>query len=229
MASVGRNQAPVTAPGSGGAVVIAGRRKDTYHSKQFAVTMNGRLVAGGVLLLVFVAGVAAFAAGLGPAPGGDSGGGELTDVPTGTGTIYGGSGTATDDGGSDGGGSDGSTATAESGPPFVFEVTEIDECGRTCRDVTVTLFNEQEDTATGVTIYTRIFAGNSTDESDKVWEGKEDVGRLEGGGSVTATKRVELSLMEANQVRENDGWVTVLTTVRSDETTITFRSREQVL
>lgn len=36
---------------------------------------------------------------------------------------------------------------------------DVEECGQTCRDVTSTLSNNQDETATGVTVYTRVFAG----------------------------------------------------------------------
>lgn len=167
-------------------------------------------------LLATAAG-AAFVVGFDQGPDGPDDGGPGTDLPTGT--VY--------DGGSDGG--TGEPTESASPPPFSFTVDAIDECGRTCRDVTVTLVNEQSEAARGVTVVTRLFAGqDNTDPDDLVWRTEIDVGTLDAGASVRTTERVDLSLQEALQIEQRNGWVTVLTTVRSDELTVTFRDSEQV-
>lgn len=187
-------------------------------------------VVGAVVAVVAVGGAAAFIAGIGPL--GDLGGGQsdtVTETPDSTGTVY------DDSGGSSGGDDDGGEGTASDGsggdslPPYTFAVTSIEECGQTCRDVTVRLDNNRDETATGLSVYTRIFAGNSTDSGDKVWEEKRDVGSLEAGGSTTETSRVELSYSEGFQIQQEDGWITILTTVESDDVTITFKERRNVL
>ncbi|WP_297889427.1 hypothetical protein [uncultured Halorubrum sp.] len=177
--------------------------------------MKRSSVIGAVLALVVLTAAAGamLYAGPGPAPGGsaqDSGGEEF---PTES---------STDEGGS----TESGTTAAE---PFTFTVDETTECGTTCRDVTATLNNERNETATGVTTYTRIYAGeNDTDTDDVVWEGTVDVGTLEGGASHTATERVELSLLDAGKVSQNDGWITIVTTVESDDGTVTFRESRRV-
>lgn len=174
------------------------------------------IAVGAVLLALLVAGLgAAYFAGVGPAPGGSDDRQRLTDVPTGTpiGTAWSGE----------------SAVAGSSTPPFGFTIEAIEECGRTCRDVTVSLSNERDEPATNVTVFTRIYAGqDNTAEEDLVWSGKEPVGTLEAGGSYTATERVELSLQEALAVENNGGWITVVTTVRSRERTVTFRESRQV-
>ena len=197
--------------------------------------MNLKAVAvvGVVVFAVAVGGVAAFIAGIGPL--GDIGGSSdaVTETPESTGTVYGDAGESSgggDDSGTDdeGTASDGAGDT-ESVPPYTFAVEAIEECGQTCRDVTVRLDNNRNETGTGVSVYTRIFAGNSTDSGDKVWEERRDVGTLEAGRSATETSRVELSYSEGYQVQQADGWITILTTVESDDVTITFRERRDVL
>lgn len=182
--------------------------------------MNTKYLAiGGVALLV-VAGVAgAFVTGFGPAPGGDSGS-DVESFPTATSTA-----TPSDDG--TGGSGTSGTTTATAVPPYGFTINSIEECGQTCRDVTSTLTNQQETTAENVTVYTRIFVGNDTD-GDVIWQGKESVGTLDAGESYTATRRVELSYSEAIAVRQNDGWITVQTTVKSNDRTVTFTDQRQV-
>jgi hypothetical protein len=169
---------------------------------------------GGILVaLVVVAGIgAALYTGLGPAPGGDSGA-DIEDFPTEEDT-------------------DGNETTAPSSAdtlPFSFTIDNTEKCGQTCREVTATLDNNQNETATAVTVYIRILAGeNNTETDDIVWEGTEDVGAMDPAASHTTTKRIELSLQEARTVDQNDGWITILTTVESDTTTVTFQDSEQV-
>lgn len=171
--------------------------------------MDRRLLAVG-LAVALVAGGAAFAAGFGPASGGSD---EPEDEPFPTAT-------ATPAGGT-------SDGTATPGPAFEFAIDRMEECGRTCRDVTSTLRNGGDARATGVVVRTRVFVGNGTD-GDVAWSGRERVGALAVGGSHTATRRVELSYSEGFAVRRADGWITIQTTVTSDQRTVTFTDRRQV-
>jgi hypothetical protein len=118
-------------------------------------------------------------------------------------------------------------ATPEPAPDVAFTVDRIETCGRTCRDVTSTVTNDGSAAATDVTVYTRIYAGKGTD-GDVVWEGRERVGSLGAGESSTTTERVDLSLADAVTVESADGWVTVQTTIQSDEETVTVTQRRQV-
>jgi hypothetical protein len=112
--------------------------------------------------------------------------------------------------------------------PFEFEVSETEACGRTCRDVTVSLTNTGETAATNVTISARIFAGNTTSDRNPIWDEQEAVGTLAVGETVTSTRRIELGFGEAAAVWNNDGWITIVTVVTSDEDTARFTQREQV-
>ncbi|WP_096389235.1 hypothetical protein [Halopenitus persicus] len=175
------------------------------------------LTVGIVVLALAVAVGAAVYTGVGPAPGSDSGE-PIEEFPTEEPSTE----QPEDD--------DASTTTSTPDTePFSFTIDETEECGTTCRDVTATLYNEQDETATGTTTYIRIFAGeDNVDTDDVVWEGTVDVGTLEAGASHTTTERVELSLQEARKVDRNDGWITIQTTVESDDTTVTFRNSERV-
>ncbi len=171
------------------------------------------LIGGAVVVLVVAVGLgAALYTGAGPAPGGDSGD-EIEEFPT------------ADDADTD----DSDTTSPDETDPFSFNIDEIEECGETCRDVTATLDNNQDETATNVTVYIRIFAGqDNTDTDDIVWEGTEDAGTVEAGEDHTTTERVELSLQDARKIDQEDGWITILTTVESDDTTVTFQDSERV-
>lgn len=176
--------------------------------KLIALVVVGLLVVGGVAF--------ALATGFGPAPGGDA---DSTEAfPTAT------------SGAADDGGSGDDTAGTETAVdnPFAVVIENTETCGDTCSDVTVSLTNRQSVDATGVTAYTRVFAGNSTDASDEVWRGSEDIGTLAAGETYTTTKRVELSYSEAFAVQQADGWVTIQTTIQTDDRTITFSERENV-
>lgn len=187
--------------------------------------MNRKYVVGGLLVVfVVVTGLgAALYTGVGPAPGGGSGD-TIEEFPIATPT----------DGESDSSSSSETARESDSSlssetAPFSFTIDDIVECGQTCRDVTATLQNNQDETATSVTVFTRIFAGeNNTDTADIVWEGKENVGTQEAGVTHTTTERIELSLQEAHRIEQNDGWITILTTVQTDETTVTFQDNQQV-
>lgn len=170
-------------------------------------------ISGVLVVLVVLAGLgAAFYTGAGPAPGGDSGD-DIDEFPT----------------ADDADNAEPEATSLDESDPFSFEIDDIEECGQTCRDVTVTLHNNQNDTATNVAVYIRIFAGeNNTDADDIVWEGTEEVGTLEAGASQTTTERVELSIQEARMIDEEDGWITILKTVESDDTTVTFQDSEKV-
>lgn len=169
------------------------------------------LVVGVFVVVLLAVGIgAAVYYGMGPAPGGTDSGEELTDFPTAT-------------------TSDGTGTTATETPPFSFIIDEIEECGQTCRDVTATLHNTQDETATGVTVFTRVFAGeDNTADEDLVWEGKEEVGTIEASASHTTTRRVELSLQDARKIDQNGGWITLQTSVQTDDQTVTFSDSEQV-
>ena len=181
---------------------------------------NRTLRAGGLLVAVLVVGGlgAAMYTGVAPTPGSEpasesepSSGSEpapesdTESFPTGT---------------------EGNRSATEASP-FTFTVEEIDDCGETCRDVTATVENTQEEPAESVTVSTSIFAGeNSTEEV--VWEGTEEVDTLAAGESHTSTTRVDLSLTDAYAIDRNDGWITIVTTVESDNETTTIRESRQV-
>lgn len=174
------------------------------------------LAAVAVLLALVLTGAgAAYYADVGPASSGTDDRERLTDYDTGTPLGTAGSGETPASGGS--------------AAPFSFTVETIEECGGTCRDVTASLHNHQDEPAANVTVFTRIYAReDSTAEEDLVWTGKEEVGTLAAGGTHSATKRVELSLSEALKVESNGGWVTIVTTVRTSERTVTFKDTRQV-
>lgn len=175
--------------------------------------------AGILIIVVVIVGVVAavggaFLLGLGPL-GGETGDGvaESTATPPPTGTVY----TQPGEG------------TVEEQPPFTFEIDTIEKCGETCRDVTATLYNNQQQAASNVSVYTRIYAGNSTAEEDRIWSGDEQIGDVTAGGSATQTQRVELSTRDGFAVQQNDGWITILTTVNSEETTVSFKNQRSVI
>ncbi|MBS3760926.1 hypothetical protein [Halodesulfurarchaeum sp.] len=171
------------------------------------------LIAGILIVLVIALGLGvAFYSGVGPAPGGGESGEDRSEFPMETESEQ-----------------ESSDLTETEVTPFSFTIDEVAECGLTCRDVTATVTNNQHEEATGVTVYSRTFAReNNTGTDDLVWEGKEDVGSLSAGAPHTTTTRVELSLQDGQKIDSNDGWITIQTTVASDQTTMTFQNSEQV-
>jgi len=94
---------------------------------------------------------------------------------------------------------------------FAYTVDTIEKCGQTCRDVTATITNDGNETATSVTVETNIYT-----DGDLIWEGGEEIGTLEAGAEYTSTQRVELSYGDAAKVEDNNGWITIETIVRFD-------------
>jgi hypothetical protein len=92
---------------------------------------------------------------------------------------------------------------------YAFAITNLSECGQTCRDMRWELTNEMDDGAENVTLAFEVYAGgNST-----VWEGTESVGELDANATAEVTTRIEVGIQEGLQIRGNDGDVTVITTV----------------
>jgi hypothetical protein len=176
--------------------------------------VNRTVVAVGVVVGVLVLGGGALAMGVGPAPGGGSGD-DVGSFPTAT----------PGDGGVEPA-ADGDRDPL--GPQFRFRITSVESCGQTCREVTGSLRNGADEPAENVTVYSRIFVGNSTAEDDVVWSGRERVGRLGAGATHASTRTVELSYQEALAVQQADGVVTVQTTVRSANDTVTFTEQRTV-
>lgn len=115
------------------------------------------------------------------------------------------------------------TANRSENPRFDFEIRKIENCGLTCRDVTVAATNTQSTTARNVEFVTQMYAGD-----DVVWTGNETFRRVEPGETKTATKRVSFSLFDAVEVRQNGGYVTAETNVTWDSGSESFAERRKV-
>lgn len=112
-------------------------------------------------------------------------------------------------------------------PPFTVRIDSVESCGNTCRDVTATLTNQQDQQATGVRVHTSIYAGDKA-SGDPIWEGSEDVGTLDAGGSSTDTQRIELGFMDAAAVQSKGGHITIVLVVKSDQRTMRHVERRDV-
>ena len=123
--------------------------------------------------------------GLGPAPGERETGDPITDFPAQTSQSERSAAFRT------------AILTPTPGPPFAFMIGRVEGCVLTCRDVTATLYNQHDAPATGVSVYSRIYAGeDSMAEPDLLWQGKAVVGTIGAAATDTSTQRVELSLRE---------------------------------
>lgn len=123
---------------------------------------------------------------------------------------------------------DAEAASGSAGPPFRFEIERIERCGRTCRDVTATLVNGRDEAASDLVVETAIYAGNDTNEDDRVWQGTERVGTLSADAEHTSTRRVDLGWGGGLAVKRADGWITVETTVETADRTVTLESQREV-
>lgn len=123
----------------------------------------------------------------------------------------------------------GATATSDASTPpipgFDFSVDRVGRCGETCREVEATLTNAGSTTASNVTVDLRLYPGNGT-SGGSVWNATVAVGSLPGSESASVNRTVDLSAADAFRVSQNDGWITVEATVRSDrETTVITKRR----
>ena len=107
--------------------------------------------------------------------------------------------------------------------PFSFTVQQIDRCGSTCRDVTVTLTNNGGHARGGIVVKSWIYAGNDT-----VWKGSQAIGTLGGGASTTETQRVDVGLVDGAKIKQHGGVVTIVTVVDWDGGSATYRTQRQV-
>lgn len=167
--------------------------------------MDRRVVTVATLVVLAIAGIATAAPGLGSLV---SPGEETPAAPSGS-------------------ASNGESASSGGTEPFRFELLGVEECGTTCRDVTILLYNQLDESATGVAVTARLYAGNGTD-GDVLWTNEREVGTIEAEGSTTSTERVSLGPFEAAKLEASDGWVTVVLTVESDGPTVELTRRMNV-
>ncbi|MFB6123634.1 MAG: hypothetical protein ABEJ78_09275 [Haloferacaceae archaeon] len=113
--------------------------------------------------------------------------------------------------------------TAASGVAFSFAIDGIERCGQRCRDVTVTLTNTGESSASNTHVTTHIFAGDT-----KIWQGRGDLATVDAGEAVTRTRRVKIGYLDAARIKSNDGYIRIETTVTWDGGSTQFVDRRQV-
>lgn len=219
--------------------------------------MDGRLLlVAGLFAVVFAAGVGQSVAGSTDAPFSqvvdEAVEGDGADPATPAAEREARNDGASDDGASDGGGNgdgpddarssaddgaatagstadDGATGDdASAGPPFRFRIETIERCGRTCRDVTATLVNGQDQGASDLVVETAIYAGNDTNDGDRVWRDSERVGSLAADAEHTSTRRVDLGWGGGLAVKRAGGWITVETTVETAERSVTLERQREV-
>ena len=168
-----------------------------------------------VLAVLAVAGGLAFASGiLSDAPLSDSDGGGSTATTDDA---------ATEPAGSNAVRRDAATETRGADSRYDFAIERVESCGTTCRNVTARLTNEGSEPRENVRVTTVLYA-----DGQRLWSGNETVGRLAAGETHTSTRRVRLGLGEAASIQGNDGYVTIVTLVRTDDTVVRFEDRRKV-
>lgn len=180
--------------------------------------MSRRVLAVAVVLLAVGGAGVLFVGDLSP--------GETLDPGTGHATTVGGSDSEDGQTDDDSGGSAATTtesSTGDGSTGYAFTIEKIEKCGDTCRDVTARLANTGQETRQNVRVTTKVYA-----DGDLLWTGNESVGTLQPDESHTSTKRVKLSYWEAMKIKNNDGYVTIVTVVRSDSGTTRFEERRKV-
>ncbi|UPW02249.1 hypothetical protein M0R88_09190 [Halorussus gelatinilyticus] len=179
-----------------------------------------------VVALVGVLGAGVLFAG-GTDLGGESGigAGDATATETAT-TARSATGTtapAADDAGESGGGNDATATTSMTSSEYAFTIENIEKCGSTCRDVTARLTNSGGETRENVRVTTAMLA-----DGEVLWSGNESVGTLTPGESHVSTERVDVGFAGGMQISANDGYVTIVTVVRSESGKTRFAERRKV-
>jgi hypothetical protein len=113
------------------------------------------------------------------------------------------------------------TTTTDS--EYAFTIERVENCGNTCRDVTARLTNSGGEPRENVRVATTVLA-----DGEMLWSGNETVGTLASGQSHVSTERVEVGFSGGLQLRANDGYVTIVTEVRSENGTTRFSERRKV-
>ncbi|UPV76152.1 hypothetical protein M0R89_08875 [Halorussus limi] len=122
------------------------------------------------------------------------------------------------------GDTNGETATTSmTSSEYAFTIENIEKCGSTCRDVTARLTNSGGETRENVRVTTAMLA-----DGEVLWSGNESVGILEPGESHVSTERVDVGFAGGMQISANDGYVTIVTVVRSESGTTRFAERRKV-
>lgn len=107
--------------------------------------------------------------------------------------------------------------------PFTIDTKWIEQCGNTCRDVTVSLTNNGDHTRKGITVTTKM-----SSDGERIWTGEKVIGTLGSDEATTRTARVQIGFVDAAKVKQNGGTVTIETVVRWNNGSKTFREQRQV-
>lgn len=108
--------------------------------------------------------------------------------------------------------------------PVSLDVEDVENCGSRCRSVTANITNVGNETLTNVTAETRISAAD-----DQIWTRTHRFGNLSANESANRTARISLGFGDAFRIAQNDGRVTINTTIRWDGGNATFSERRRVM
>lgn len=114
-------------------------------------------------------------------------------------------------------------ATPTDNATFAYSIVNVSQCGQVCRLMNTTTTNSMNETAVNVTLHIQIYA-----DDDGVWQGRTQVGDLDVDESANSTTRIEVGLAGARAIQQNDGNVTVVTTVRANNGNQTFQTESNV-
>ena len=108
---------------------------------------------------------------------------------------------------------------------FAFTVTNLSECGQTCRLMESELVNTMNESASNVTLTYDVYAGGN----ETVWEGRTSVGPLEPNATTEQDTRIEVGMTGGLKIRQNGGNATIITTVYAGgEERMQFSNTENV-
>ncbi|MCU4802584.1 hypothetical protein OB920_19650 [Halobacteria archaeon HArc-gm2] len=107
--------------------------------------------------------------------------------------------------------------------PFTLDVQKIENCGKTCRDVTVSLTNNGGNPRENISVTTTVYAGQ-----DSVWQGEASIGTLASDESTRRTEQIDVGYVGGAKIERNDGTVTIETVVHWDGGEARYSEQRQV-
>jgi hypothetical protein len=107
-------------------------------------------------------------------------------------------------------------------------IDSVSECGRTCRVMNATVTNDGGKPAQNVEVTYNVFTA-SDDGQTRVWNGTIEIGQVDNGTTEPISAEIKVGLAEANEIRGNDGVVTVKSNVSSDQGSVVDTTQEDVL
>lgn len=107
---------------------------------------------------------------------------------------------------------------------FILNIDNIEECGYRCREVRTTLINNGTKQATSVKVNVKIYTGN-----ELIWKDNKSIGTLKPNSPKIDTQQINVGIDDALKIQENNGWITIITNISSNQTNQQSITKEKII